>query len=134
MDQWDEVTKESVRQRWVDLLVALVRAYPSAKRRSMWERVPGTMVSTARRTTSLDRWFTQTLRTLQIEDPGSTVRGNSLSSVWTQNRLAFRTLSPTIDQAEKAVLRLLRDETMTIVAEARLRWEEIKALRSEVAQ
>jgi len=126
---WDEATKESVRQRWTDILIALVRAY-QGKRMSMWERIPNMMCAAARQSVGLDQWFTTVLRSLQISDPGTPRAredgSSSLSQAWDWTRSYLRTLPPAIPQAERRALRLLTEETMTIVAEARLRWEEIK--------
>jgi hypothetical protein len=130
--RWDDATRESVRIHWTDILIALVRSY-EGKRMTMWERIPNMMTAAARQTVTLDAWFTQVLRSLQIPDPGPAKRqdgSSSLSSIWDGARSAFRGLCPGmpngITQAERRALRLLTDEIMTIVAEARLRWDGIK--------
>ena len=129
MQRWDETTQESLRNTWADLLLALVRSY-RGKRMTMWSRLPDMMDSSARQTASLDRWYTLTLRALQIESQGSAASDSSLCSIWTRVRSWIRALGPDTAEVERRALRLLREDRATITALAQLRWDEIKEMRA----
>ena len=123
---WDSTTQESVRIRWTDLLLALVRVYPG-KRTKMWSRIPDMMVSSARQTSRLDRWYTMTLRALAIEGQGSAASCSSLCSIWSGIRHDLQSRGADAEDGERRALRLLRDDIATITALAQVRWDEIKA-------
>lgn len=127
---WTEATSETVRTLWTDLLLRLVQSY-HGKRMTMWSRLPDMMVLQARTTGSLDRWYTQTLRSLQIDSQGSASEEGSLCSTWATRRAALRALpAASVEEAERRALRLLQDERATITAMAQLRWDTIKVTRA----
>lgn len=128
----EPLTLESIRNTWSDLLIGLVRSY-HGNRMKMWSRIPDMMCGSARQTASLDRWYTLTLRSLQIETQGSAAQASSLCSIWSTRRAWFHALGPDRAEVERLVLRLLREERATITALAQERWEQIKATRPPAA-
>jgi len=127
---WTEATSETVRQLWTDLLLRLIQSY-QGQRTKMWTRVPDMMVLSARTTGALDRWYTQTLRSLQIDSQGSASEDSSLCSTWSTRRAALRALPATsVGEAEHRALRLLQEERATITAMAQVRWDQIKITRA----
>lgn len=129
MDPWGPTTLDSLRNAWADLLIALVRAY-RGKRTTMWSRIPDMMCSAARQTSQIDRWYTMTLRSLQIESQGSASSVSSLCSTWATRRPWLLALGHDRTEVERRALRVLRDDRDTITALAQLRWDEIKAQRA----
>ena len=130
MQPWTEATSETVRILWSDLMVRIVQSY-KGHRMKMWTRVPDMMVLSARTTGSLDRWYTQVLRHLQIDSQGSASDASSLCSVWSSRRSALRALpGEDVAEAERRALRLLQEERATITAMSQVRWDEIKETRA----
>jgi len=125
MNPWGPTTLDSLRNTWADLLIALVRSY-RGQRTKMWTRIPDMMCSAARQTSSLDRWYGLTLRSLQIEKQGSAASASSLCSIWCSKRVWLLALGADRLEVERRVLRVLRDDRETITALAQLRWDEIK--------
>lgn len=125
----DATTQESLLNAWADVLLALVSAY-RGHRLKMWSRIPDMMCSEASRTSHIDRWYTQTLRALQIETQGSASSPSSLCSMWPGKRAWFLALADEPAAAERLALRTLRDSKATITALAQVRWDEIKARRA----
>lgn len=135
MRQWDHTTEETLRHLWTDLLVALVRTYRGA-RMKMWSRIPDMMTASARQTCSLDRWYTLTLRHLQIERQGSAGDPSSLCSTWGRVRAAILACGTDPLEVQRRALYLLREERATIIAQAMEAWEQHKqdALARRAAQ
>lgn len=133
MTPWDETTLVTVRATWADLLIALVRSY-RGQRTKMWSRLPAMMCAAARQTASLDRWYTITLRSLQIESQGSAAQPSSLCWTWTTRRAHLLTLGDDAAEVQRRALRVLRAERDTITAAAQLRWEEIKGRKAEAGE
>lgn len=133
MDPFPPLTMESIRNTWADMLISLVRAY-RGKRMTMWSRLPDMMCSAARQTAALDRWYTLTLRSLQIESQGSASNPSSLCSTWAGRRAWFLALGADREEVERRALRVLRDDRETIVAMAQIRWDEMKADRAAMAE
>jgi len=125
----DEYMRERITDVFVRLTVAFVRSY-RGHRTKMWSRIPDAMCSAARQSSRVDKWYTTTLRTLQIDSQGSAASDSSLCSIWTDGRLRLRSALDDVLAAERASLRLLRDERATIVAMAQIRWDDRKAARA----
>lgn len=123
----DPVAEETIRNTWADIMIALVRSY-GGKRMKMWTRIPDVMEGAARQTSRLDRWFTLTLRGLQIGSLGSSSNPSSLCSTWWPKREALRNAGNSMETAERQALLLLREERATITALAQIRWDAIKEM------
>lgn len=127
---WTRAEQDTVAAEWVRLTVAIIRHYsrnPSL-RQKMWTRVPGTMRLRATQSTSLDQWYTATLRSLQIDRQGSASDNSSLSSVWPQVRASLRSRAESLEASERRALALLVREISTIEALAKQAHEQWKQL------